>query len=85
MTTRHPNKNAPHPLHSATEFRALLELATLPYSMPLLMTAPLGDGHPVLLLPGFLASENSLFALRFSSAIAATTSTPGGWGAMSAS
>ena len=64
MTTRHPNKDAPHPLHSATEFRALLEMATLPWSLPLLMTAPRGDGHPVLLLPGFLASETSLFALK---------------------
>jgi pimeloyl-ACP methyl ester carboxylesterase len=28
------------------------------------MTAPHGDGHPVLLLPGFMADEATLFALR---------------------
>ena len=64
MTTRHPHKEAPHLLHSATEFRALLEMATLPYSLPLLMSAPQGDGHPVLLLPGFMASEVSLIPLK---------------------
>ena len=64
MTTRHPHKDSPHPLHSATELRAVFELALLPYSLPLLMTAPHGDGHPVLLLPGFMASEVSLFPLK---------------------
>ena len=29
------------------------------------MTAPRGDGHPVLLLPGFMADEATLFALKF--------------------
>ena len=64
MATRHPHKDAPHLLHSVTEFRALLEMATLPYSLPLLMSAPHGDGHPVLLMPGFMASEASLIALK---------------------
>ena len=64
MATRHPHQDAPHPLHSATEFRALLEMATLPYSLPLLLSAPQGDGHPVLLMPGFMASEASLIALK---------------------
>ncbi len=64
MATRHPHKDAPHPLHSAIELRALLELALLPYSWPLLMSAPRGDGHPVLLLPGFMATESSLLALK---------------------
>ena len=35
------------------------------FSLPLLLGAPRGDGHPVLLLPGFLADEKSLFALKF--------------------
>ena len=39
-------------------------MATLPYSLPLLMSAPQGDGHPVLLLPGFMASEISLIPLK---------------------
>jgi hypothetical protein len=32
-------------------------MALLPASLPLLMQAPQGDGHPVLLLPGFMADE----------------------------
>jgi pimeloyl-ACP methyl ester carboxylesterase len=46
------------------EGRALLEMALLPASMPLLLNAPRGDGHPVLLMPGFMASESTLVALR---------------------
>jgi pimeloyl-ACP methyl ester carboxylesterase len=40
------------------EFNASLLLA------PLLMTAPRGDGHPVLTLPGFLASDLSMAPMR---------------------
>ena len=36
----------------------------LPMSLPLLLQAPSGDGHPVLLLPGFMADEKSLFVLK---------------------
>lgn len=64
MAKRHPHTGAPHPLHSLLEPRALLEMATLPMSLPLLATAPHGDGHPVLLLPGFLGDESSMFALK---------------------
>jgi pimeloyl-ACP methyl ester carboxylesterase len=46
------------------EVRALFEMASLPYSLPMLMHAPMGDGHPVLLLPGFMGSESSLVALE---------------------
>jgi pimeloyl-ACP methyl ester carboxylesterase len=46
------------------EVRALFEMATLPYALPMLMHAPQGDGHPVLLLPGFMGSESSLIALE---------------------
>lgn len=51
-------------MHSLTEWRAVLEMALLPYTLPLLMNAPKGDGHPVLLLPGFMADEATLFALK---------------------
>jgi pimeloyl-ACP methyl ester carboxylesterase len=51
-------------MHSLMEWRALFEMALLPFATPLLMTAPHGDGHPVLLLPGFMADEATLFALR---------------------
>ena len=65
MNTRHPHQGEPHLLHSLTEWRALFEMAFLPYSVPGLMLAPRGDGHPVLLLPGFMADEVTLFALKF--------------------
>lgn len=61
---RHHHIGAPHLLHSLLEPRAFLEAAMLPMSLPLLMQAPQGDGHPVLLLPGFMADENSLFVLK---------------------
>jgi pimeloyl-ACP methyl ester carboxylesterase len=46
------------------EGRALLELATLPYWFPVMKRQPRGDGHPVLVLPGFLASSRSTGPLR---------------------
>ena len=64
MATRHPHRGAPHRLHSLMEFRALVEMAVLPFIWPLLTTAPHGDGHPVLLLPGFMADEITLVALK---------------------
>jgi pimeloyl-ACP methyl ester carboxylesterase len=64
MATRHPHKGQPNPAYSALELRALLELAALPWSLPILFTAPRGDGHPVLLLPGFMGSEVSLIGLE---------------------
>jgi pimeloyl-ACP methyl ester carboxylesterase len=64
MATRHPHHGEPHLVHSLLEWRALLEMATLPWALPFLMHAPHGDGHPVLLLPGFMADEVTLFALK---------------------
>lgn len=61
---RHAHVGSPHPLNSLLEARAFLEMALLPASLPLLMNAPQGDGHPVLLLPGFLAGESTLIALK---------------------
>jgi pimeloyl-ACP methyl ester carboxylesterase len=46
------------------EARALLELAALLPAYPLLRRAPRGDGHPVLVLPGFTASDFSTRVLR---------------------
>jgi pimeloyl-ACP methyl ester carboxylesterase len=51
-------------LYSAVEMRAFVEAATLPYAVPLLLRAPRGDGHPVLLIPGFMSGEWPLFALK---------------------
>jgi pimeloyl-ACP methyl ester carboxylesterase len=65
MAERHPHKGRPKALHQALEWRAFLELACLPWWTPVLASAPKGDGHPVLLLPGFMGSETTLFALEW--------------------
>ena len=44
--------------------RAGLELGAAAAASPLLATAPRGDGQPVLVLPGFLASDASTSVLR---------------------
>ncbi|ABD87216.1 esterase/lipase family protein [Rhodopseudomonas palustris] len=46
------------------EARSLLELNASLLLAPLLMQAPKGDGHPVLVLPGLLASDLSTALLR---------------------
>ena len=46
----------PSPALLALEGRAWLEFAALVPALPLLARAPRGDGHPVLVLPGWLAS-----------------------------
>lgn len=50
--------------HMLTEGRALFELGATSLLMPALMQAPKGDGHPVIVLPGFLASDVSTKPLR---------------------
>lgn len=44
--------------------RALMELGSLPIASPALASAPDGDGHPVLVLPGFATSDLSTRILR---------------------
>ena len=44
--------------------RAVAEWASLPIASPLLATAPRGDGHPVLVLPGFATTDSSTRVLR---------------------
>ena len=46
------------------ELRVFLELGSLGPALPALLRAPHGDGHPVLVLPGMLASDGSTFILR---------------------
>ena len=46
------------------ELRAWPELGLCLASWPLLLTRPRGDGHPVLVLPGWLANDRSTWALR---------------------
>jgi hypothetical protein len=47
-----------------TEHRAIWEAGFALSALPLLLTAPRGDGHPVLVLPGFLVSDISTTLLR---------------------
>lgn len=55
----------PSALHSATELpRVLLEMTSLAYAWPWLGSAPRGDGHPVLVLPGFATGDESTAILR---------------------
>jgi pimeloyl-ACP methyl ester carboxylesterase len=54
----------PSGLLLALEGRAVLEWAALAFAGPLLDKAPRGDGHPVLVLPGFVAGDSSTWPLR---------------------
>ena len=56
---------SPRLLHSVLEApRAFAEAATLVPSLPLLVGAKRGDGHPVLVLPGYFADDASTRVLR---------------------
>ena len=55
----------PSPLLSSLELvRAMAEMTTLPGAAPILAQAPRGDGHPVLVFPGFTATDDSTWVLR---------------------
>ena len=58
------NARPPSRLLLLMEGRALHELAAFGVSLPLLSLAPRGDGHPVLVLPGLVASDISTRPLR---------------------
>src|SRR5512137_1670452 len=64
MAKRESFVGKPRLLHQVIEPRALLEMATLPLNLPMLARTPRGDGHPVLLLPGFMADEGTLVVLK---------------------
>lgn len=55
---------APGLVMMLAEARSLLEFNASIVLGPLLLRAPRGDGHPVLALPGFLASDLSMAPLR---------------------
>ena len=68
-----PRENAPRenrslrpsPFLMMTEaMRATLDIAALIPSAALLNSAPRGDGHPVMVIPGFMASDSSTYVLR---------------------
>ena len=54
----------PSKLLELLELRVLPELATTLASLPLLQLAPRGDRHPVLVLPGLVATDGSTHLLR---------------------
>lgn len=54
----------PSKILALAEGRAVFELAAFLATRPLLGTLPKGDGHPVLVLPGFLASDTSTAPMR---------------------
>lgn len=54
----------PSKLNLALEGRGVFDLAGLLPSMPLLMTAPRGDKHSVLVLPGLGADDRSTLPMR---------------------
>ena len=64
MARRQIYVGKPRLLHQVMEPRALLEMAALPWNLPMLARTPRGDGHPVLLLPGFMADEGTLIVLK---------------------
>lgn len=54
----------PHPFWTLTEGRAVLELGAFGLFRKQMMNLPKGDGHPVLVLPGFMASDKSTRPMR---------------------
>jgi pimeloyl-ACP methyl ester carboxylesterase len=54
----------PSLFHFFVEGRSLFELGATGLAIPSLRKAPKGDGHPVMVLPGFLASDVSTKVLR---------------------
>ncbi|WP_026375871.1 esterase/lipase family protein [Aestuariibacter salexigens] len=54
----------PSVINMLREGRSMLEFGATAAMMPLLMRAPKGDGHPVVVIPGFLASDSSTILLR---------------------
>jgi hypothetical protein len=57
-------RKPPRRIYTLLEGRGLLEAAALPLFLPILHATPRGDGHPVLLVPGFTAGDATLVGLR---------------------
>lgn len=54
----------PHLFWTLTEWRAAIEFASFSVLRNVLKRLPKGDGHPVLVLPGFMASDRSTRPMR---------------------
>ncbi|WP_293747044.1 hypothetical protein [uncultured Paraglaciecola sp.] len=59
-----PTIPRPSLFHMFSEGRSLIELSVFGAALPFLRKAPSGDGHPVMVLPGFLASDLSTKPIR---------------------
>lgn len=64
MSATQPTLSPPSPLLWLAEARAPWEALASLGAWPLLQLSPRGDGHPVLVLPGLLASDASTALLR---------------------
>ena len=64
MITMPQQAKRPSLLLAALEARTVYELWAYSVSLPLLQAAPRGDGHPVMVFPGFMASDLSTLPLR---------------------
>lgn len=65
MTAEHSDILPPSLLLTGMEFmRTSLESVSLALHLPFLANMPAGDGHPVLVLPGFATSDSSTVLLR---------------------
>ncbi len=62
--TANPSVRAPSALLMALELRAPWEYGASLAALPILRSAPSGDGHPVLVFPGLIASDLSTAPLR---------------------
>ncbi|MCB1685100.1 MAG: esterase [Pseudomonadales bacterium] len=59
------SSHGPSTWDTATELpRVMLEMTSLTYTWPLLGASPRGDGHTVMVLPGFTAGDQSTLVLR---------------------
>jgi pimeloyl-ACP methyl ester carboxylesterase len=59
-----PHPEAPSAFLQLLELRAIAELGVSLALLPVLRRAPRGDGHPVLVLPGLIATDTSTAPLR---------------------
>jgi pimeloyl-ACP methyl ester carboxylesterase len=66
MTAPHaaPAAKPPHPLLTLVEGRAIFEYGSFVALRGLLGMLPKGDGHPVIVLPGFMAGDRSTAPMR---------------------
>ena len=63
-TAKPRDAEPPHAFWTLVEGRAMLELGLFYASRPMLASLPKGDGHAVMILPGFMASNSSTAPMR---------------------